>query len=186
MAHYAITELFIVLAALYGGRQLLAHELHFAALGFLIFGAAAFIGVIRFPSGQIEQLAGLHRLAGTLGGLIAMQALTHQMLSDTKWECVHLIIAGLAIGICLFLPVFRVAFFLLWSLAFIWRIGFHTPQIQLKSFIKTSIAALMLFNVIIIRQSPFIAPDVSWHIFHTLIAIWIMGLTRLLVHPFRV
>ena len=78
MAHYAITELFIVLAALYGARQLLAHELHFAALGFLIFGAAASIGVIRFPSGQIEQLAGLHRLAGTLGGLIAMQALTHQ------------------------------------------------------------------------------------------------------------
>lgn len=186
MAHYAITELFIVLAALYGARQLRAHDLNFAALGFLIFGAAAFIGVIRFPSGQIEELADLHRLAGTLGGLIAMQAVTHQMLSDAKWERVHLIIAGLAIGLCLFLPVFRVAFFLLWSLSFIWRIGFHTPQIQLQKFIKIGIAALMLFNVIVFRQSPFIAPDVSWHIFHTLVAIWIIGLTRLLVHPFRV
>ena len=185
MAHYAITELIIVLAALYGARQLRVHRLHFATIGFLIFGAAAFIGVIRFPSGQIDQLADLHRLASTLGGVIAMQALTHQMLTGTKWGRGHVIIAGFAIGLCLFLPVFRVAFFLLWSLVFIWRIGFYTPQIQLQIFMKTGIAALMLFNVIVFRQSPFLTPDVSWHIFHTLVAIWIFGLTRLFMQSFR-
>jgi len=185
MAHYAITELFIVLAALYGARQLRAHDLHFAVIGLLIFGAAAFIGVVRFPSGQIEQLADLHRLAGTLGGVIAMQALTHQMLADTKWSRGHLIVSGLAIGLCIFVPVARVPLFLLWSLVFIWRVGFHTPQIQLESFMKVCIAGLMLFNVIVFRQSPFMAPDVSWHIFHTLVAVWMLGLTRLLVHPIR-
>jgi hypothetical protein len=114
-----------------------------------------------------------------------MQALTHQMLSDTKWSRGHLIVSGLAIGLCIFVPVARVPLFLLWSLVFIWRVGFHTPQIQLESFMKVCIAGLMLFNVIVFRQSPFMSPDVSWHIFHTLVALWMLGLTRLLVHPFR-
>jgi hypothetical protein len=184
MAHYAISELIISLAAIWAARFLWPHNLRWAAFGFLVFGAAAAIGVVRFPAGLIEEWAAMHRWAGTMGGLLAMQALTQQTIASDKLVYrVHLLLSVLALVASVALPVLRVPLFLIWSIAFIWRVSGNTPEIEVSRFMKACIAGLMLFNVIVFRQSPFMAPAVSWHIFHVLLALWILGVTRLLVHP---
>ena len=184
MAHFAISELMISLAALWAARLLWSHQLCWAAFGVLVFGAAAAIGVIRFPAGLIEEWAAMHRWAGTMGGVLAMQALTQQLIkSDTSAYRLHLGLAIIALGVAMALPWTRVPLFLVWSLAFIWRVSAATPEIAVSKFMKGCIAGLMLFNVIVFRQSPFMAPAVSWHIFHVLLALWILGLGRLFVHP---
>ena len=92
-------------------------------------------------------------------------------------------LALVALGVALALPWTRVPLFAIWSLAFIWRISAATPDIVVSKFMKACIGGLMLFNALVFRQSPFMAPAVSWHIFHVLLALWIMGVARLLVHP---
>ena len=184
MAHYAISELMISLAALWAARLLWPHNLRWAAFGLLVFGAAAAIGVVRFPTGMIEEWAAFHRFAGTMGGVLAMQALTQQLIkTDTPVYRLHFVLALVALGVALALPWTRVPLFAIWSLAFIWRISAATPEIDVSKFMKACIGGLMLFNALVFRQSPFMAPAVSWHIFHVLLASWIMGLARLLVHP---
>ncbi len=102
MAHYAISELLIVLAALWGAKRLVGQDRATAAFGLLLFGAAAAIGVVRFPFGLIVPWADMHRFAGTMGGLLGMMALGHQILRSENLRLtpgVHMALAALGLGL---------------------------------------------------------------------------------------
>ncbi len=188
MAHYAISELLIVLAALWGANRLVAQDRATAAFGLLLFGAAAAIGVVRFPFGLIEPWADMHRFAGMMGGLLAMMALVHQIVRFETARLTpgaHMALAALGLGLALAMPELRVPLFLLWSLGFIWLAARHTPKRHTRkreasAWIKAGVAGFMLFNVIVFRQSPYLDPAVSWHIFHVLVAVWVVGVSWLL------
>lgn len=183
MAHYAISELLIVLAALWGAKRLVGQDRATAAFGLLLFGAAAAIGVVRFPFGLIEPWADMHRFAGTMGGLLGMMALGHQILRSENLRLtpgVHMALAALGLGLGLAMPQLRVPLFLVWSFGFIWLAARHTPNRQASAWIKAGVAGFMLFNVIVFRQSPYLDPAVSWHIFHALVAVWVVGVSWLL------
>ncbi|MBT5156912.1 MAG: hypothetical protein HOK33_08210 [Rhodobiaceae bacterium] len=182
MAHYALSELLIVLAALWAGTRLVAHDRAIAALGVLLFGAAAAIGAVRFSFGLIEPWADMHRFAGTMGGLLAMMALTHQVV---RFETArlspqsHMALAALGLGLALAMPALRVPLFLIWSLGFIWLAARHTPLRLSPAWQKAGVAGFMLFNVLVFRQSPYLDAALSWHIFHVLVALWIVGVVWL-------
>ena len=57
---FAITELLIVLTASFCSLKL-RKCYPFAAIGIILFGLAALIGVYRFLSGEVEQLASIHK-----------------------------------------------------------------------------------------------------------------------------
>lgn len=186
MAHYAVSEFLIVLAALWGANRLVANARTTAAFGLLLFGAAAAIGVVRFPLDLIEPWADMHRFAGTMGGLLAMMALAHQILRTQTTRPaqnasrVHMALAALGLGLALAQPQLRVLLFLLWSLGFIYLAARHTPQRLAPAWAKAGVAGFMLLNVIVVRQSPYLDAAVSWHIFHVLVAVWMLAVTWLL------
>jgi hypothetical protein len=183
MAHYAISEFLIVLAALWGANRLVAQTRATAAFGLLLFGAAAAIGAVRFPFDLIEPWADMHRFAGMMGGLLAMMALVHQIVrfeTARLSPSAHIGLAALGLGVALAMPGLRVLLFLLWSLGFIWLAARHTPNREASAWIKAGVAGFMLFNVIVFRQSPYLDPAVSWHIFHVLVAAWMVGVSWLL------
>lgn len=186
--HYAISEAFIVLAALYCGWKLARGSQWAGALGVLLFGAAASIGVYRFPTGQVAELAAIHKWAGQIGGLAGMaliaSALAGKAASLSRraammWVC--LIALVITVLIAILKPALAVPFFLLWSLVSI-AAAFGVPSGPVSRRLRFALCAgLMLLNVIFLRQSDFLGQDISWHAFHTLIAIWIFGIYRILV-----
>ena len=181
--HYALSEAFIVIVALYCAWKLAQNSQWIGALGVLLFGAAASIGVYRFPSGQVEELASFHRWAGQIGGLTGMgligiafliKAAPKTKSSVLKWGLLFVLLAMVLTANLK--AALAVPFFLLWSVvtivgAFALPAG---PVLRRLGF--AAIASVMLLNVIFIRQSNSLSQDMSWHIFHTLIAIWIFGI----------
>lgn len=178
--HYAISEAFIVIAALWCGIILIKRGQTLGAVGMFAFGLAASIGVYRFPSGQVQELAVLHRLAGQFGGLLGMALIATELLKSRKHgqsskTLTAAALAGLAASImtAILAPAIAVPLFLFWSLVAIMA-AFTLPTGPLsKKFLFALAAALMLINVLLFRQSAFLTQHVSWHIFHTLIAVWI-------------
>lgn len=181
--HYAISEAFIVIAALYCGWKLASRTQLMGAIGVLLFGAAASIGVYRFPSEQVAELASIHRWAGQIGGLTGMGLIAIELLTKAapqwnkpvlKWSLLFALLAMVLIAI--FKAPLAVPFFLKWSIASIVAAFIFPAGSLLKRFGFAAIASVMLLNVIFIRQSNALSLDMSWHIFHTLIAIWIFGI----------
>lgn len=190
--HYAISEAFIVLAALYCGWRLARQSQWMGAIGILLFGAAASIGVYRFPTGQVEELAAFHRWAGQIGGLTGMALIASELLRNVVRyskertlisACLFALVVTVSLAIAK--PNLAVPFFLLWTVisilaAFAWPAGSN-----LKRFQGMACTGLMLLNVIFLRQSSFLSQDISWHAFHTVVAIWIFGIYWLLTLQYR-
>ncbi|MEP3891273.1 MAG: hypothetical protein ABJN69_12510 [Hellea sp.] len=181
--HYAISEAFIVIAALYCAWKLTRNSQWIGALGVLLFGAAASIGVYRFPSGQVAELASIHRWAGQIGGLAGMGLIGIEFLTKAapktkssvlKWGFLIILLAMVLTANVK--TALAVPFFLLWSIITI-AAAFALPAGSiLRRLGFAAIASIMLLNVIFIRQSNSLSQDMSWHIFHMLIAIWVFGI----------
>lgn len=181
--HYAISEAFIVIAALYCGWKLASRSQWMGAIGVLFFGAAASIGVYRFPSGQVAELASIHRWAGQIGGLTGMGLIAIELLTKAapqskksvlKWGLLFTLLAMVLTANLK--ATLAVPLFLLWSIIAIIAAFTLPTSSLLKRLGFATIASVMLLNVIFIRQSNALSQDISWHIFHTFIAIWIFGI----------
>ena len=188
MTHYAISELLIVVAGIWTAQRMFKNDHRAAALGILLFIAAAGIGVVRFgfdrDGSLIAGLADIHRIAGTLGGTTAMMCLVYDMLGRRAawliWQNRYLAVAVMALAAAIAFPRLIVPFFALWSLGFIWLVSRAAPSLERPTAQAVAMASLMLFNVLVFRQSPYLAPAVGWHIFHVLVAVWLVGLGFLL------
>jgi len=190
--HYAVSEALIVIAALYAGWVLANRNQWMGAIGVLLFGAAAAIGVYRFPSGQVQELAALHKWAGQIGGLTGMSLIASGLLgassllsSRTQLKTYCLALCAISVALAFFKPALAVPLFLLWSLVAILA-AFALPAKSLASrFGIALIAGVMLLNLVFVRRATYLTPDVSWHAFHALIAIWIIGVCWILTRDIK-
>ncbi len=188
MTHYAISELLIVVAGTWAAQRLLKNNHRAAAIGILLFIVAAAIGVVRFgfdrDGSLIAGLADIHRIAGTFGGTAAMMCLVYDVLGRravwVTWQKRYSVVAVIGLAAAVVFPLLIVPFFVLWSLGFIWLVSRAAPTLKRSTVQAVAIAGLMLFNVLVFRQSPYLAPAVGWHIFHVLVAVWLVGLGFLL------
>ena len=154
----------------------------------MLFIVAAAIGVVRFgfdrDGSLIAGLADIHRIAGTFGGTAAMMCLVYDVLGRRAdwmtWQNRYLAVAVIGLVAAIAVPRLIVPFFALWSLGFIWLVSRAAPTFEHPTVQAVAIASLMLFNVLVFRQSPYLAPAIGWHIFHVLVAVWLIGLGFLL------
>ncbi|MGB0905918.1 MAG: hypothetical protein ACPGVT_00385 [Maricaulaceae bacterium] len=186
--HYAITEAFITLAAIWCAWKLFPRGQWMGAVGVLMFGAAAAIGVYRFPSGQVEELARLHFMAGQLGGLVGMGFIAAEFLRNAVGTAkrssvmmASLALIALCFVVAILKPALSVPLFLLWSVAAI--IGaFASAKGGTKARVLAGVlVSIMLLNVIFIRKSPAMSADISWHAFHAITAVWVVIIGVLLL-----
>ena len=56
----------------------------------------------------------------------------------------------------------------------------HADGLARPPLMAGAMAALMLFNVLVFRQAEWLSAAMSWHIFHVLVALWLVGLGVLL------
>jgi hypothetical protein len=195
MTHYALSELLIVVAGAWAIRRALAQQHISVAFGIFLFSAAAAIGVIRFgfdrDGSLIAALADIHRLAGTLGGTAAMMALVYHLLARRVSGASatqslmrrYMFVSAAALAFAIAFPRLLVPLFALWSVAFIILATRRAALLKRPPVQVLFISAFMLFNVLVFRQAAWLSPAMSWHIFHILTALWLVGLGFLLARP---
>ena len=182
-AHYAITEILIVVATYFSVKKLFYYKNYYAAIGILLIGITAFIGAIRFGLVSTDFMVYLNRVLAVFAGIITMSLISIQIVNNLfSRKLAHLL---LVISILIFLllfvwtqPVFKLTALFMWSFAAI-LLTFQIPQksISLK-FLKSLTMAILLIAFLTLSKgiglfTDFFPPSVSFHIYHILIALWV-------------
>ena len=186
--HFALSELLIVIAALVCAVRYGKAGLWPAASGSLLFGVIAAIGAFRFGAEMLEQMASLHQGSSQIGGAVAMSLIAVQllMLGLPSRKKFRLAAFGLVIAsglVAILMPSLTMPMFLIWLMIAIVAAGLLPARGSWLRMSRAVMTGIFLFNVVAIRQSPLLGVGLSWHLFHTLIAVWLLGL--LWVMPLR-
>ena len=182
-AHYAITEILIVVATYFSVKKLFYYKNYYAAIGILLIGITALIGAIRFGLISTDFMVYLNRVLAVFAGIITMSLISIQIVNNSFSKKLAYLL--LAISILTFLllfvwtqPVFKLISLFIWSFAAI-LLTFQIPQksISLK-FLKSLTMAILLIAFLTLSKgigllTDLFLPSVSFHIYHILIALWV-------------
>ena len=182
-AHYAITEVLIVIATYFSVKKLFYYKNYYAAIGILLIGITALIGAIRFGLVSTDFMVYLNRVLAVFAGIITMSLISIQIVNNSFSRKLAYLL--LAISILTFLllfvwtqPVFKLVSLFMWSFAAI-LLTFQIPQksISLK-FLKSLTMAILLIAFLTLSKgiglfTDLFPPSVSFHVYHILIALWV-------------
>lgn len=182
-AHYAITEILIVIATYFSVKKLFYYKNYYAAIGILLIGITALIGAIRFGLISTDFMVYLNRVLAVFAGIITMSLISIQIVNNSfSKRLAHLL---LAVSILTFLllfvwtqPIFKLAALFIWSFAAI-LLTFQIPQKSISfKFLKSLTMAILLIAFLTLSKgiglfTDFFSPSVSFHIYHILIALWV-------------
>ena len=182
-AHYAITEILIVVATYFSVKKLFYYKNYYAAIGILLIGITAFIGAIRFGLVSTDFMVYLNRVLAVFAGIITMSLISIQIVNNSFSRKLAYLL--LAISILTFLllfvwtqPVFKLISLFMWSFAAILlTFKIHQKSISLK-FLKSLTMAILLIAFLTLSKgiglfTDLFPPSVSFHIYHILIALWV-------------
>lgn len=184
---YALSEILIVVAALWFGLKCWRAGYVFAVVGIFILGLAATIGIVRILSGPSEVLAVAHKTVSGLGGLTAMALIALEFIKlnwpeeqRSKRNLYALCGVFLSLSAAIVTPALAVPLLLIWiGCAVIAAFALPADSNKTRA-LRAGTISLVIFNFIIIRQNPSLGPAVSWHLYHIVIAIWIGLVYRVL------
>jgi len=191
-AHYAITEILIVVATYFSVKKLFYYKNYYAAIGILLIGITAFIGAIRFGLISTDFMVYLNRVLAVFAGIITMSLISIQIVNNSFSRKLAYLL--LAISILTFLllfvwtqPVFKLISLFMWSFAAI-LLTFQIPQksISLK-FLKSLTMAILLIAFLTLSKgiglfTDLFPPSVSFHVYHILIALWVILISYSISH----
>ena len=182
-AHYAITEVLIVIATYFSVKKLFYYKNYYAAIGILLIGITAFIGAIRFGLISTDFMVYLNRVLAVFAGIITMSLISIQIVNNSFSRKLAYLLLAISILTVLLLfawtqPVFKLVSLFMWSFAAI-LLTFQIPQksISLK-FLKSLTMAILLIAFLTLSKgiglfTDLFPPSVSFHIYHILIALWV-------------
>ena len=182
-AHYAITEILIVVATYFSVKKLFYYKNYYAAIGILLIGITAFIGAIRFGLVSTDFMVYLNRVLAVFAGIITMSLISIQIVNNSFSRKLAYLL--LAISILTFLllfiwtqPVFKLISLFMWSFVAI-LLTFQIPQKSISfKFLKSLTMAILLIAFLTLSKgigllTDLFLPSASFHIYHILIALWV-------------
>ena len=183
-AHYAITEILIVIATYFSVKKLFYYKNYYAAIGILLIGFTAFIGAIRFGVISNDFMVYLNRVLAVFAGIITMSLISIQIVNNSlSKKIAHLLLAISILTLLLLLfvwtqPIFKLAALFIWSFAAI-LLTFKMPQKSISSkFLKSLTMTILLIAFLTLSKgiglfTDLFPPSISFHIYHILIALWV-------------
>ena len=182
-AHYAITEILIVIATYFSVKKLFYYKNYYAAIGILLIGFTAFIGAIRFGVISNDFMVYLNRVLAVFAGIITMSLISIQIVNNSlSKKIAHLLLAISIITLLLLFvwtqPIFKLAALFIWSFAAI-LLTFQMPQKSISSkFLKSLTMTILLIAFLTLSKgiglfTDLFPPSVSFHIYHILIGLWV-------------
>ncbi len=186
--HFALSELLIVLAGTVCAVKFGKAGMWLGAAGSLLFGVIAAIGAFRFGSGEMDALEAIHQAFSQIGGAIAMSLISGQllMLCVPARPKARMAIYGavIASALVIFLvPGAAMPLFLIWLVFAIAAAALLPAQTAQTRIIRALLIGIFVINIIAIRQSPLLGVGLSWHIFHILVAVWLVCVSWVIFGP---
>ena len=183
-AHYALTEILIVLACYLSIKGLLFNKNFYASAGIFLIGLTALIGAIRFGLIDNNLMMNLNRVLAIFSGILALSLISIQIISNNISKKIANI--ALAASVLAFLslfiwtqPIIKLSLLFIWSIFSI-ILTFSLPQ---KSFLiklfKAFLMSLILIAFITLSKqlgifTKSLSPSLSFHLYHILIATWVI------------
>jgi hypothetical protein len=186
--HFAASEFILTIACLGAMWILWNRSIRFAAIAMGILGLAAGLGTIRFAFGLGPDFAAVHRMVSQHGGLIAAGlialSLVDGVVSPARRRRFLLVTGGaVAVSVSAGLinsslqPLILLAWAVIIMLLSLLQ-PFQKPGTRLLAF---TFAAILPLNALFVRRSPALGVDLSWHLYHVLLAVWVVALAVILV-----
>ena len=184
-AHFALSEILIVIAGAYSMRVFLQHKLNFAAAGVLVLAIAAFLATLRFGLNMHAELKSSHQLFTALSLLFGVPLITIDVIKKGQFLDEKIILIFALIMAFIGTYIFFQAKSLIIMYAVMWLVlgiifSFLIPREKISSrFVSSFIFSIILVNFII-RQVQLFEPNLSWHFYHLVVAVWLYLMTLLM------
>jgi hypothetical protein len=174
--HYALSDGLVGVLGMWGLWTLARRGQVLTGLGLGLFGLAGLIGLVRITSGLIEPLALLHKSVSQLGGLAGLVLILSGLIRHFGVRLpvpIVLSFAATAMVIAYRMPVMGQGLFVALLLIGIGFLALAPGSIGLR--IQSAITfGLMLPNVVLLRNAPALNPDLRWHVYHLVVALWLV------------
>ena len=174
--HYALSDGLVGVLGLWGLWTLARRGQLLVGLGLGLFGLAGLIGVVRITSGFIEPMAVLHKSVSQLGGLAGLILILSGLVRHLGLKVPALGVlaaATVAVVIAVRMPAVGQGLFAAGLLAGIVVLAVAPGAMSLR--VQSALAfGLMLPNVLLLRSAPALSPDLRWHAYHLIVALWLV------------
>lgn len=192
-AHYAITEIAIIISSLYSIYILNNRKDYFAIVGISLIAIAAAIGAIRYGLTTNNSIVQVNKILGIYSGLTCISLICVQMVFNLQWKYIYkILLATLIISLLVSIiwpKQFILYLILMWSLLSI-LIVMKYPNINIvQKITRGLLMSMLLVGFLTVRKNgiltDLLGPSISFHTFHIIIALWIFSTTQLIKKPHK-
>lgn len=183
-AHYALSEILIVIASLYTARQLSTNKNYFALIGILLLGLTAAIGAVRFGIINSELIVQINKILALYAGISALSLVSTQLVFNSYLKnfgkYIFLIALVSILGALLFPKLLLLNLIYLWSIISIILSIFLCEKIIAKKILNGILMSILIFGFLFLSKRGLFAEslgaDLSFHLYHIFIAAWILSM----------
>ena len=182
--HYALTELLIVAACIFSINKLSRNSYYFALFGIVLIGIAAAIGAVRFGLLSTEFIVQLNKILALYAGVLCLSLVATQIVFNLNFKILGWIVFALSLlsiasgFVWPKLILIKLIYF--WSILSIILVLFiHEEEIS-KRIVKSILMSILLISFLTVSKrgllTDSLGADLSFHLYHTLIAIWVVSI----------
>lgn len=183
-AHYALSEILIVIASLYTARQLSTNKNYFALIGILLLGLTAAIGAVRFGIINSELIVQINKILALYAGISALSLVSTQLVFNSYLKnfgkYIFLIAFVSILGALLFPKLLLLNLIYLWSIVSIILSIVLCEKIIAKKILNGILMSILIFGFLFLSKRGLFAEslgaDLSFHLYHIFIAAWILSM----------
>jgi hypothetical protein len=174
--HYALSDGLVGVLGMWGLWTLARRGQLLPGVGLGLFGLAGLIGLVRITSGLIEPMAVLHKSVSQLGGLAGLVLILSGLVRHIGLKVPALgalAAAAVAVVIAVRMPAVWQGLFAAGLLSGIIVLAVARGPMALR--LQSALGfAVMLPNVLLLRNAPALNPDLRWHAYHLIVALWLV------------
>ena len=183
-AHYALSEIFIVITSLYTAGQLFTNKNYFALIGILLLGLTAAIGAVRFGIINSELIVQINKILALYAGISALSLVSTQLIFNSYLKnfgkYIFLIALVSILGALLFPKLLLLNLIYLWSVVSVMLAIFLCEKTIAKKILNGILMSILVFGFLFLSKRGLFAEslgaDLSFHLYHIFIAAWILSM----------
>ena len=182
--HYALTELLIVAACIYSVNKLSINNYYFSLFGVVLIGIAAAIGAVRFGILSTEFIVQLNKILALYAGVLCLSLVATQIVFNLNFKILGWIVFALSllsiVSGFVWPKLLLIKLIYFWSILSIILVLFIPEEEISKRIVKSILMSILLIGFLTVSKrgllTDSIGADLSFHLYHTLIAIWVVSI----------
>ena len=182
--HYALSELLIVVACIFSVNKLSRNNYYFVLFGVVLIGIAAAIGAVRFGLLNTEFIIQLNKVLALYAGVLCLSLVATQIIFNFNFRILGWIVfifSLLSILSGLVWPkLILIKLIYFWSILSIVLVLFIPEEGVSKRIMKSILMSILLISFLTVSKRGLLidslGADLGFHLYHALIAIWVLSI----------